>query len=531
MRTPMFCTAAAGVLSIASASPLKPRNNGTMVYEFTDLTPSPELNWAPCYDNFTCAYLEVPLDYANSSIGTTNIAFIKKWSQNSSAEDILVNPGGPGGSGVGYIMANLEVLETKFGPQYNYVGFDPRGVSRSGPSLDCFPGFPIARNIFDAEMFTAVDDSTESSLAKSFQRSAAFGKWCTEVLAINGTAQYAGTVAVANDMLHYIELRAKELGHPPEEAKLWYYGMSYGSVLGATYAALFPNRIGRLVIDGVVDSEDYYYNGWRTALETTDEDMKTFYKYCYEAGPELCLFHQNATSPEELEKRAIATLESLKKSPIVFADPATGVAPVIVTWQDVIAIAFSISYSPISGFPGWDLVLTGLEKGNATLAAISTMKAQILVPPTENFQDSRTLIACIDNAGRFNTSTFETYEEHIEYLFNQSYYGGPIIGSIVGPACRSVNIYPPESQLFKGIPSANKTSNPILFIGNKLDPITPLSSAKKMSSLFAGSEVITVDAVGHTTSGLCSKCLDKYTMAYMADATLPPPNTVFWLQY
>lgn len=81
------------LLSSASASPLQPRDNGTMVYSYNDVKLSTELSWTPYWDNFTCTMLEVPLDYTDPSIGSTGIAFIKKASSNVSAEDLVINPG------------------------------------------------------------------------------------------------------------------------------------------------------------------------------------------------------------------------------------------------------------------------------------------------------------------------------------------------------------------------------------------------------------------------------------------------------
>lgn len=84
---------AVGVLAAVTATPLLPRDNGSMIWDFDELKPSPELDWKPCFENFTCTKLEVPLDYADPSVGKTGIAFLKYSSQNPSAEDILINTG------------------------------------------------------------------------------------------------------------------------------------------------------------------------------------------------------------------------------------------------------------------------------------------------------------------------------------------------------------------------------------------------------------------------------------------------------
>jgi hypothetical protein len=92
--------------------------------------------------------------------------------------------------------------------------------------------------------------------------------------------------------------------------------------------------------------------------------------------------------------------------------------------------------------------------------------------------------------------------------------------------CRSLNVKAPENQIFTGVPSADETSNPILFIGNTLDPVTPLRQAEKMSSKFGGSRVLTQDSVGHTSEAAVSMCTYKYMQQYFADASLPDEGTV-----
>jgi pimeloyl-ACP methyl ester carboxylesterase len=408
----------------------------------------------------TCALLEVPLDYTDTAVGTTNIAIIKLSAGNASAEDLLINPGGPGGSGVDMVLQSSEAITAKVGLHYNLVGIDPRGVNNSGPDVSCFPGYPpAARNSFYADVFDVPDYTSEYGLAKNFQDVGAYGDWCTAVYSINNTARYAGSVAVAQDFLHYIELAAETRGFEPSEAKLNYYGISYGTVLGATFASLYPNRINRMLLDGVVDSEGYYNGGWETAVADTDEAQRAFFKACFEAGPELCAFHKNATSWEELEVRYNAILSTLKESPIPVADPFSqyttllSLIPAVVTWQDLIPIFFAYLYFPIVQFPAAATALAELEIGNASTLHAVKAAARIVSPLDAGAYDARearTLVSCLDANGRFNTSTIELYTEHVESMMDRSQYGGLAIASIIGPVCRKLNVFPPESQILKG---------------------------------------------------------------------------------
>jgi pimeloyl-ACP methyl ester carboxylesterase len=238
------------------------------------LTPRKSLQWTPCFDDFTCTRLEVPLQYDNPAMGNTAIAVMRLSAQNNSAtaENILVNQGihihftcsavkltlsgGPGGSGVQLLMVAGSALSQLVGTQYNLIGFDPRGVNNSGPTVDCFPQDPDARATFKDLYYSDVTDSSSNSLENQYYASEIFGKWCIESFKQNASGQYVSTPAVAQDMLSYIKAEQNVAGKPEEDAKLWNYGFSYGTVLGSTFAALFPKHVGRIVVDGVLDAED-----------------------------------------------------------------------------------------------------------------------------------------------------------------------------------------------------------------------------------------------------------------------------------
>ncbi|KAF2678763.1 hypothetical protein K458DRAFT_134759 [Lentithecium fluviatile CBS 122367] len=535
----VFAIVAVSVTALTATGPLHARQyaeNQAMIYNFAELAPTPELEWTPCYNNFTCALLEVPLDYTDTSIGITHLAIIRLSAQNDSAEDLLVNPGGPAASGVDMVLQDSSVIKEKVGSQYNLIGIDPRGVKNSGPDVTCFPGYPPAgRNAFYAEAFSVPDDTSAYGLAMSFQTLGAYGNWCTGIYSVDGTAKYVGTVAVAQDFLHYIELAAQAKGREPSDAKLNYYGISYGTVIGATFASLFPDRISHMVLDGVMDAEDYYSGGLETSVQDSDEAVRAFFRSCFEAGSEHCAFHGNANSWEELEDRYNAILDALKQSPIAVADSFAqntipfSLIPAVMTWQDLVSAVFSYVYSPVGQFPVLARILAKLEDGDASGLYVMNRAARIastLDAGAYDDREARTLISCLDANGRFNLSTIEQYTDFVASMKKESQYGGLAVAGLVGPICRNLDVSPPESQLFTGTPSANRTSAPILFIGNTADPVTPLASAQKMARLFPGSTVLTVNISGHTQYGVASTCVNTFTQHYFLDARLPSPDTV-----
>jgi pimeloyl-ACP methyl ester carboxylesterase len=448
--------------------------------------------------------LEVPLDYAEPSIGTLNIAIIKKPGATEDSQEILVNPGGPGGSSVAFILQGYESIQEKVGTEYSLVGIDPRGVNNSGPSSDCFPGFSFqARNAFAADVSALADIESEYVMRQQHQTLLAYGRWCTDIFSVNGTAKYANTVATAEDMLHYVELRARDLGQPAEEAKLWFYGISYGTVLGSTFASLHPSRIGRMIIDGVVNLEEYYAGKVVSSADDSNKAAQYFFKRCFEAGPLLCSFHQNATSWQEIETRYQDLLQAVKESPIGLGYPLSNtslnaaeagifILPSVLTWTDIVSSMYTVSYNqdPLQ-FVSMDLGLVALQTRNYELLLQVPRKSSIdYASPNYDERMALTLIGCSDSNGRTNTTNFEDYKSHVEFMHDKSEYGGLTVAAWSGLICSQFNVQPPASQTFDGIPKIDNTSAPILFISGIADPITPLSAARKSHDIFPGSGLL-----------------------------------------
>lgn len=430
----------------------------------------------------TCALLEVPLDYSNVSIGTLNLAVIKKPGDTEDAQEVLVNPGGPGGSSVDMVLGDYQAIYDKIGTQYSLVGIDPRGIKNSEPASECFPPEMysyITRNAFFTEVFTPADVTSDYALRESHQSILSYGRWCSGIYSINGTARYASTVATAQDMLHYIELQAESKGKKKEEAKLWYYGISYGSILGPTFASLFPDRVGRMIIDGVLELEDYYNGGWEKAIVDSDKAARYFFKHCFEAGPNLCFFHQNASSWEEIEQRYWNLLHGLKEAPLGLGDPlsnaslslaeqGTILTPYVLTWRDIVNQMFSTSYflSAIN-VVFMDVILLGLQTRSSEILSSLSPKSQISsMRPNYDDRMSRALVACLDSNGRANYTDFHDYKGFINYMSNTSIYAGLNVATFSGPICSQLNLSPPENQTFDGkftLPSCSMHSMLMLY--------------------------------------------------------------------
>ncbi|KAF1921698.1 TAP-like protein-domain-containing protein [Ampelomyces quisqualis] len=433
-------------------------------------------------------------------------------------------------------VLNLATFLTSLGTDNNLVGFDPRGVRNSGPNLSCFPNGELGTSRFYHDIDAPIDYSDEKSYARAFERAAAFGDFCTKAhSAPNDTAKYANTVATVNDMRHYTELLAESKGQEPGKSKLWYYGLSYGTVLGTTFASLFPSRVlspnffpvGRIAVDGVVDAEDYYQGKWIANVAESDESFRYFFQVCYAAGEGgNCSFW--ADSPAAIEARFEAIVNDIEIRPI----PVAIDTPAIVTASDLKAYSLQIPYSPLESFPTFADMLVELEQRNGTSLAYLLQigrrfhdDCEAAMPEWYEDVEPRQFIACIDANDRYNLSTFDAWVQHTDTVVNMTRYFGEAWAPATSINCRKLNIKAPTSQVFEGYPSASKTSNPLFFLSTILDPVTPLRSAEKMTKRFGGASLLIQNSVGHTTIVSASECTSGYLRNYFDDGSLPEYGT------
>lgn len=250
-------------------------------FDWGSIKPSAKLTYTPCFDEFQCAKLLLPLDWKDeTNKETVSIAMIKlpalvPEDDPTYAGAIFVNPGGPGGSGVDFLKNRgpglQETIDKPGKKHYDMISFDPRGVGLSEPAVDCFPANSLGRtaSVLGGLASGGLDLSPES-LYYGHATAKAFGKRCEggsgDVLA------YVNTPSVARDMVAMVdqiaELRKEQAGdrddadwklelRSDDKPRLNYIGFSYGTILGNYFASLFPERIGRLVLDGVCNATDY----------------------------------------------------------------------------------------------------------------------------------------------------------------------------------------------------------------------------------------------------------------------------------
>ena len=196
------------------------------------------LDWATCYDEFDCAELLVPIDYADLTVGSFEIALLryKAQDQKNRIGSLVINPGGPGSSGVDYAYNAEFYFDPEVLDRYDIVGFDPRGVNRSAP-IRC-----LNDEETDAAYAADAKPDNDAELAQAIVDAKDFVDKCQSS---NKYLNHYSTAESARDM----DILRAALG----DKKLNYLGKSYGTYLGTLYAQFFPDKVGRMVLDGAVD--------------------------------------------------------------------------------------------------------------------------------------------------------------------------------------------------------------------------------------------------------------------------------------
>ena len=202
-----------------------------------------KLRWRPCNHGFQCARLLVPFDYHRPAWRRFSLPVIRLPATDPQARigSLVVNPGGPGGSGVQYALGARTQVSAAVRARFDVVGFDPRGVGGSIPSIRCLTG-PQLDKYFE----TSDTPVTAAQRATVVSQSKLFARGCEQHS--GALLPYMGTANSARDM----DVLRAALG----EAKLTYLGKSYGTYLGTWYAQLFPSHVRALVLDGAVDPSE-----------------------------------------------------------------------------------------------------------------------------------------------------------------------------------------------------------------------------------------------------------------------------------
>lgn len=343
-----------------------------------------------------------------------------------------------------------------FGEQYNFISFDPRGVNNSGLTLDCFSGNTEARLAFNRLYSTGVTNVSSTTFQEQYYSGSIYGEWCNNTVERDSpNAYYVTTPASAHDLLTFVEAQAEATGQPPSDAKLWAYGVSYGTVLGTTFASMFPDRVGRMILDGVVNADQYYDNDWRDASDQMDVAMEKFSSLCHSAGPEACSFW--GPTPGNITARLDDIILQLRNHPVPLSGVQNEGLPRLVTYSDLKALFINTVYNPPAAFPVMADILHQIEGGN--VSALAGMFDILKIK-----SDARFIIQCVDSYRRNKAATIEQFKDYAEYTASRSKYLGDIYPNLIGGVlCSSFRPQLPDSMIFQGNQRSYRNPRPLSF--------------------------------------------------------------------
>lgn len=460
------------------------------------------IRWESCHEdqgpNFECGTLRVPLDYDRPFGSTVELALVRLPAANPEARmgSILLNPGGPGGSGVNFALGFGPFVGQTYGQEvadkFDIVGFDPRGINRSSP-VRCFSNLnrafaasaPLAFPLIAAE--TSLFEAANKELARSCRRRAQARR----------VGSHTSTANVAKDM----DVIRASLG----DEQMNFLGLSYGTYVGAVYANTFPDRVRSVVVDGVLDpiawvneAEEVPFSTALRSDEGAQETLQEFFDQCDASAEGNC-----ALAPNSAERYA-AVADALREAPINLAEPGSGEENLF-RYSDLIGLTLGNLYSPF-GYPFLAFVVSDIEsmlagaQGVSLQASVDAATAALMVPRYENVIEGFPAVGCVDTG---NPKSYDVYFE--AGVASDAEYG--YFGSLWTWASSPCINWPfVDRDRYEG-PFDAETANPVLVVGNLYDPATRYEGAQTLRALLPNSGLLSVDVPGHTSLGL-SGCAD-----------------------
>ena len=449
-----------------------------------------ELKWRDCYGNYQCSSLLVPIDYADLSVGAFSLALLryKALDQDRRIGSLVVNPGGPGSSGVDYAYSAEYIVSPEILERFDIVGFDPRGVGESA-AIKC---------LNDAETDASFaadpkpDDEAEFALFISDARDY-FAK-CSENT--ENLTNYS-TLNSARDL----EILRSALG----DEQLNFLGKSYGTYLGTLYAELFPESVGRFVLDGAVDPNSNNREAVLGQAIGFESALNAFISNCLNSSS--CALTGDLQSARNqvidlLTNTAITPLESKSGREVTEGLVLLGIA--------------SALYDSESGWPVLRDAFKEATLGSGT--SFLTLADQYAGRQENgkylsNENDALQVISCLDQN---ELETVSTFKKGVAEFAKRAPIFGPYL-AYAGLACR----YFPNLSSVEQIEIKSLKTKPILIVGTTRDPATPYKWAQSLAKIFEGSILITLDGDGHAGHGRGSTCVDSAVDRYLLTGAMP----------
>ncbi|MFB8395723.1 alpha/beta hydrolase [Streptomyces yangpuensis] len=469
----------------------------------------PRLDWSPCRPGspWDCATAKVPLDHAAPAGRTIDLAVVRRQATDPARRigTLFVNPGGPGGPGTVQVPQNYDAFPEELRERFDIVSWDPRGIG-SSTAVNCFDttdearawaarppaGFPVG-----AQQRKAWTDAYDD-----------LGRRCEK--RDPDLLRHVSTADTARDL----DLLRRSVG----ERRLNYLGVSYGTILGATYANLFPGNVRAMVLDSNIAPRAWTgdpaqddprtttllrMGSDRTAAATLDR----FLTLCGSAPTARCAF--SAGSPEATREKFDRLMQQLRERPIG-------------SWTYARTVADTVNSLYIID-PGWTALATRLQElsqGRAPEPPVYPPPPPVAEPNPYLGDEQAAAVWCADSPNPRDPAAYQRLEEDSARRAGDA-------GRFWTWAAEPCATWPARAAAGYDGPWNTPTGRPVLVIGTRYDPSTPYTGAQAMAAELADARLLTNDGYGHTAlfnNG--SSCISAYESRYFVDGTLPPPGTV-----
>ncbi|HEY5843097.1 MAG TPA: alpha/beta hydrolase [Mycobacterium sp.] len=443
-----------------------------------------------------CGRIAVPIDYAKPTGDAANLAMIRFPATGQKIGSLVINPGGPGESGIEAAISMVESLPTPVRERFDFVGFDPRGVGSSTPALWCNSDADNDRLRADPEV-----DYTPEGVAHIENETKAFIQRCVDKMGPDFLAN-VGTANVAKDL---DAIRAA-IG----DDKLTYLGYSYGTRIGAAYAEEFPQNVRAMILDGAVDPNA---DPIQADLDQAAAFQKAFDDFAADCAKSFdCPL---GTDPSKSVAVYRGMVDPLVDKPAKTKDPRG------LSYSDAIVGTIMALYSPSL----WRHLTDGLVelragRGDTMLALADMYMRRDQQGRYTNATDARVAVNCVDQPAI--TDPVKVIEEDRQMRQVAPFMNyGQFTGHAPMPTCAFWPV-PPTSQPHQvsapGLP-------PPLVVSTTHDPATPFQAGVDLAKQLGGA-LLTFEGTQHTVVFQGNKCVDDYAAGYLLDGTLPPAGAV-----
>jgi pimeloyl-ACP methyl ester carboxylesterase len=447
------------------------------------------VEWERCRGRLRCAVVRVPLDYADPGGATIGISLVKvpAGRPGQRVGSLVVNPGGPGGSGVEYAANASAYFGSELRQAFDIVGFDPRGVGESTP-VDC-----LSDEKLDAFVASDPDPDTPAEVSQTDRLIREFGEGCLE--RSGDLARHVSTAEAARD----VDIIRELLG----DRRLSWFGASYGTFLGATYAELFPERVGRMVLDGALDPSLSNERMSLVQAHGFEVALRAYVEACVERGG--CFL---GSSVDAGTRRIREFLDEVERRPIDgIGDRELAVGNAVL---GIWAPLYNEGYWPLldqalrSGFDGDGRVLLSLSDAYTSRSPSGYV---------DNSLEVLYAVNCLDHDDAVPSS-------EVAELVPEFERASPTFGAIFAYGLSSCAQWPISGVRDPG-PLTAEGAEPILVIGTSRDPATPLEWAEALASQLSSGVLVVRDGDGHTGYNAGNACVDDIVESYLVSGTVP----------